>query len=245
MTKEERKKRWASGEGYNRYITSELNSFRKNAWKKQLGQHFGEQKGLKILDVGTGPGFFACILSEEGHQVTAIDSSEGMLEKARENARKLEVCPTFLQMDVNDLDFPDGTFDVIVTRNVVWTLEHPLEVYANFRRMLKETGILLVYDANWHLHYFDEEKMKKVRRREQQHLEKYGQKEVVGDDDMDYYMTAPLTSTVRPAWDVQALESMGMKVRVKEDVGAILYEEWEKELYAESPLFEVCATIGA
>ena len=75
MNKEERDRRWASGEGYNRYISSELDSFRKNAWKLQIGKHLNGRKGLEILDVGTGPGFFACILSEEGHHVTAIDSS--------------------------------------------------------------------------------------------------------------------------------------------------------------------------
>ena len=30
----ERAKRWSDGDGYNRYITDELNSFRKEAWKK-------------------------------------------------------------------------------------------------------------------------------------------------------------------------------------------------------------------
>ena len=91
MNERERKKRWASGEGYNRYITSELNSFRKEAWKEQICSHFEGAEGLRILDVGTGPGFFACILSEEGHDVTAIDNSDGMLKQAVSNAAMLGV----------------------------------------------------------------------------------------------------------------------------------------------------------
>ena len=166
MNKEERDRRWASGEGYNRYISSELDSFRKNAWKLQIGKHLNGRKGLEILDVGTGPGFFACILSEEGHHVTAIDSSEGMLEKARENAERLGVEPKYLQMDVNRLDFQDQTFDVVVMRNVTWTLEHPEKVYTEWKRLLKPGGKILIYDANWQLQFFDPELRKRVLARE-------------------------------------------------------------------------------
>lgn len=42
------------GEGYNRYITAEPESFRKIAWKKQILQHFDARDGIKVLDVGTG-----------------------------------------------------------------------------------------------------------------------------------------------------------------------------------------------
>lgn len=88
-------------------------------------QHFD---AIRVLDVGTVSGFFACILSEEGLEAAAIDQSEGMLEKTRENARKLGVSPSFLRMNVNQPDFPDGTFDLIVSRNVTWTLQYPEQV---------------------------------------------------------------------------------------------------------------------
>lgn len=244
MNQEERAKRWSNGESYNRYISAELQSFRKNAWKHQIGQHLEGRKGLEILDVGTGPGFFACILSEEGHHVTGIDSSGGMLEKARENAELLGVKPEFRKMDVNRLDFPDGTFDVVVMRNVTWTLEHPEAVYAEFKRVLKEQGILLIYDANWHMHFYDPEKMKRVREREERYFAKYGRREVVSGGDLEYFASAPLTRTLRPDWDRKTLENLGMQVQITEDVGRFVYEDWEKDLYGESPLFEICAVRG-
>ena len=242
MEKLEREKRWAGGDGYNRYITGEFQSFRKDAWKKQLERHFEARKGLKILDVGTGPGFFACILSEEGQKVTAIDSSDGMLAHARKNAELLGVSPEFRKMDVNNLEFPDDTFDALVMRNVTWTLEHPERVYTEFKRILKPGGKLLIYDANWQMHYFDPEKMKRVREREKRHFEKYGTREVVSQGDLEYYATAPLTRIDRPAWDVELLSGrLDMEVTVREDIGQEVYEQWEKDLYGESPLFEVCA----
>ena len=240
MNENERYSQWESGEGYNRYITAELASFRKEAWKKQVTGHLDGRKGLKILDVGTGPGFFACILSEEGHDVTGIDYSAGMIEKARKNAAELGVHPTLLVMDVNQLDFADAAFDVIVTRNVTWTLEHPENVYRGFLRILKPGGILLIYDANWHRHLYDEELRRKVEAREEQHFRKYGTREVVANETPALLDTAPLTRVLRPDWDIKTFRMLGVEPAVTEDIGRFVYEEWEKELYAESPLFEIC-----
>ena len=50
-----RQEKWENGEEYNQYIQEELMSFRKAAWKQQICQHFGNERGLRILDVGTGP----------------------------------------------------------------------------------------------------------------------------------------------------------------------------------------------
>ena len=241
LSKEEREKRWANGQGYDRYITEELNSFRKQAWKRMICRHLGRGISLDILDVGTGPGFFACILSEEGHRTTGIDSSEGMLSCARKNAEVLGVPPRFLKMDVNNLTFEDNAFDVIVTRNVTWTLTSPESVYTELKRILKPKGLLLIYDANWHMHYFDEDLMKRVRQREWNHLERYGKKEIVCNDDTDYFAALPLSNTLRPQWDVSVLGHLGFTVSVVNDVGKDVYENWEKELYGESPLFEICA----
>lgn len=237
-----REEKWKSGTEYDQYIQEELVSFRKAAWKKQICGHFEGRKGLRILDVGTGPGFLACILSEEGHLLTGIDASLGMLSCAKNNAAKLGVSPRLLHMDVNHMDFEDGFFDVVVSRNVTWTLEHPENVYRNFYRILKKNGMLLIYDANWHRHFFEPELYQKVREHEKECLLRYGRKEVVAEPDYDLFATAPLTKELRPQWDVRFLQSeLQMEVKVEQDIGRNLYEQWEKELYRESPLFEICA----
>ena len=238
---EKKQKVWEDGEEYNQYILEEFSSFRKAAWKKQLIGHFGDRKGLKILDAGTGPGFFSCILAEEGYDVTGIDFSEGMLRYAKENALRLGVSPRLLRMNLDQITFPDDSFDVIVTRNVTWTLSWPEKVYAEFRRILRAGGILLIYDANWHAHWYDEEKLRRVRAREAAFLKKYGYRRIVSEGNMEYLAACPLTRKVRPGWDRTVLEELGFEVTIRENVGENLYEEWEKELYGESPLFEICA----
>ena len=236
-------KKWETGDSYNEYISEEFNSFRKDAWKKQLTKHLTD-KSIKILDVGTGPGFFSCILAEEGYDVTGIDFSEGMLEHAKENAHKLGVNPEFIKMDINNLEFKDMTFDVILSRNVTWTLPDPETTYSEFKRILKPNGKLIIYDANWHLHFFDKELMEKVRFREAAHKRKYGNERVVSDGDAETFIYAPLTHTKRPEWDEKILNNLGFDVKIDESIQDDLYEEWEKELYAESPLFEICAIKG-
>ncbi len=107
--------------------------------------------------------------------------------------------------------------------------------------MLKKGGKLLVYDANWHLHFFDEEMFKRVTAREEKYFQKYGEKEIVAINNQDFFRTAPLTKCQRPKWDKNVLEKMGMYVSIQNDIGDNVYEQWEKDLYGESPLFEICA----
>lgn len=239
-TREEVREYWKTGENYKRYIKEELNSFRKQAWKDVITSHFNGKKSLEILDVGTGPGFFSCILSEEGHKLTGIDSSDGMLQHARENAEYLGVNPTFLKMDIEEMDFEDAQFDAVIMRNVSWTLLHPEKSYADFHRLLKKGGFLLIYDANWHHHFADAEKMELVKRLEAEQIEKYGRREVISDDDAGFLLSLPSTHVMRPDWDVPILEQLGFDVTTKLDLGRIVYEQWEKELYSPCPLFEIC-----
>ncbi len=81
---------WKKGLGKNE--DSENNSVEKEVFEEEFSekQHTDKYKDhLRILDIGTGPGFFPMILAEAGYHVTAIDYTPGMLEKAAENAAKL------------------------------------------------------------------------------------------------------------------------------------------------------------
>ncbi len=114
-------------EGYSQVNQGELaTQQRKTGWEN-LREHLPEKKpeDVKILDIGTGPGFFAIILAQAGYQVTAVDYTEEMLREARHNAGELAEKIQWLQMDAQNLDFPDQTFDAVVSRNLTWNLENP------------------------------------------------------------------------------------------------------------------------
>ena len=92
---------------------------------------------MRVLDVGTGPGFYAIILAERGYRVTAVDFSEQMLAEARQNAGSLGEKIRFLRMDAHSLDLPDESFDAVVTRNLTWNLTDPVRAYREWKRVLR------------------------------------------------------------------------------------------------------------
>ena len=229
---------------YSRYVLDELNGPRAQAWLSLVESHFAGKKGLDILDAGTGPGFFPCILAAAGHKVTGIDSSVAMLQRARANVAKrgLQDCVRLETADCVNLPFPTGSFDVVVSRNVTWALRDPRRAYAEWQRVLRPGGLLLVYDANWHLQFYNKDVERRVRENEESCADLYGVDMRVCRDDKPYYDSLPLSNTLRPSWDSFVLADLGMvEVTARENVGDAVYEDWEKVLYAESPLFEISA----
>ena len=82
-------KYWTNrAEGYSQVNLEELAGEKWPVWLSVIEEHMPkvERKGIRILDIGTGPGFFSIILSRAGYQVTAIDYTEEMLKKAKNNA---------------------------------------------------------------------------------------------------------------------------------------------------------------
>ena len=141
--------------GYSEVNRMELATEQRQKWRDCLRDEIARQlpdrapEGLRVLEVGTGPGFFAILLCELGCDVTAIDLTPAMLAEARKNAGALCESIRFLEMNAEATDFPDGSFDVIVSRNLTWNLPHPEAAYAEWTRVLRPGGLLLNFDANW------------------------------------------------------------------------------------------------
>ena len=102
-----------------------------------------------VLDVATGTGFVAMIAAGLGHRVTAIDLSEPMLEVARAEAQRRELNITFLQEDAVTPNFSEKSFDVVVSRHLIWTLRDPHRALNNWRILLKPGGRVVAIDGFW------------------------------------------------------------------------------------------------
>lgn len=216
-------------------------------WADELIRNFPKAEGrtLKVLDIGTGPGFYAIILASRGYDVTAVDLSEGMIEQAKHNAGSLAEKIRFFKMDAQDLSFPDNEFDVIVTRNLTWNLPDPVKAYGEWRRVLRDGGVMLNIDSNWYAYLFDDEKK----------CEKLADRENVlnaGFEDHDSYdeswlmenisRTLPMGKLPRPQWDAVTLLDLGFKdVSADTTVSRRLWSREEMLNYASTPCFLIRA----
>ncbi len=120
-------------------------------WESAINALVSPVKGnhLTALDVGTGPGQLAFYLARKGFQATGIDISAGMVDRARQKARELGLCADFQTGDAENLAFEDNTFDVVVTRNLVWTLPNPEAAIQEWHRVLKPGGRIIISDGYW------------------------------------------------------------------------------------------------
>lgn len=103
---------------------------------------FAEIKpGETVLDVGTGTGVVAITAARMGASVTGLDLTPALLDAARENARIANLGTIqWIEGDVENLPFPDGRFDVVVSQFGHMFAPRPDVTVAQMRRVLKRGG---------------------------------------------------------------------------------------------------------
>lgn len=237
-------------EGYSAVNQEELRTSQREVWRGELKSHIARQfpnrdaASIRVLEIGTGPGFFAILLSELGYDVTAVDLTPAMLEEAKKNAGALAEKITFLEMNAEDLDFSDHSFDVILSRNLTWNLPHPETAYGEWKRVLKPGGLLLNFDANWYHYLFDQRARESYEADRKATAEQGFKDENIGEnfDVMEQIaLKIPLSNTMRPAWDHAVLSELGMHVTTDIQAWDRVWSAEEKVNFASTPMFLVHA----
>ena len=237
--------------GYSAVNREELAGPRRKRWKaclaREFALHFPDRplSDLRVLEVGTGPGFFAILLRELGLDVTAIDLTPAMLAEAKENAGHLAGLISFMEMNAEALSFEDASFDAVISRNLTWNLPHPEEALAEWTRVLKPGGLLLNFDANWYAYLFDTS-AQAAYEEDRANSAREGIPDLnIGEnfDVMeDIARRVPLSRVRRPAWDLQQFSSLGLSSEADEDIWQTVWSEEEKLNFASTPLFLVRAS---
>lgn len=105
-----------------------------------------------MLDVGCGTGSLSLLLAEAGHQVTGIDFSPAMIQRAIDKARDAELEVDFLVGDAaNPPSLPEGV-DVLLGRHILWAMsETPLDVVLDrWAGYLVPGGSIVMIEGFWH-----------------------------------------------------------------------------------------------
>jgi ubiquinone/menaquinone biosynthesis C-methylase UbiE len=119
------------------------------AWDRILDLVVGGRGTLDALDVGCGTGFLSLELAGRGHRVTGIDFAPQMLAEARKKAAAQGIAVRFEEGDAEQSRFPAGSFDLVMTRHVLWTLPHPEQAVDEWIRVLRPGGRLAVMDSQF------------------------------------------------------------------------------------------------
>jgi SAM-dependent methyltransferase len=226
---------------YGKKIRNELTDPYCQRWLLKIMRFTPPCAPLDVLDVGTGPGFFSIILSKAGHRVVAIDCSDQMLVEAVSNARFAGVDPAYIKMDAHKLDFANSSFDIIISRNLAWTLYDPLAAYAEWKRVLRPYGEIIIFDANYGNYCFNEQIAIQKMENEEKYYKIYGVSHKTNTISDEYIKEMFLSNKQRPEWDIEAFESFGMSVYSETNVGGELYNDDSVLLNLTSPLFMVVA----
>ncbi len=134
---------------YSRFYDISLrNLFPYRQLVEQLNRALELKDGDMVLDAGCGPGhLIERLMGETGVSsisVTGLDLSQGMIKRARKKLRNLAHVELRVADLNKDLDLPDGRFDKMVCSNALYALENPRRVMAEFHRVLKPGGALII-----------------------------------------------------------------------------------------------------
>lgn len=116
------------------------------AWAAPMA-HLGTPPS-RVLELACGTGEITRLVHDLGHDVTALDFSEEMLAVARaKHAGKPRL--RFVLADAGHTMEPAQSYDAILCRHLVWTLVDPAAAFADWFRILRPGGRLLIYDGDW------------------------------------------------------------------------------------------------
>ena len=120
----------------------------RRGWHRLIRKHLGEGAARPALDLASGTGVISHLLHDLGFKVTGADWSEAMLAQARAKSTKRNSDIRFIMRDAENTMEPRNSFDVAITRHLVWTLVDPAAAFAEWFAVLKPGGRLLIVDGN-------------------------------------------------------------------------------------------------
>lgn len=98
-----------------------------------------------VLEVGVGTGANFPYYPENVH-VTGIDFSPKMLKIAEKGISEIKASISLKEMNAEEMEFPDNTFDVVVSTCVFCSVPNPVRGLQEIRRVVKPEGKIIMLE---------------------------------------------------------------------------------------------------
>jgi SAM-dependent methyltransferase len=112
---------------------------------ERMTEIFGKQK-LKILDAGCGQGRLSLALARQGHDVTGIDMSPSVIEKAKQYAcsegLNIRLLATDLETGLKGLT--PGSYDCVISTEVLYMVKDYREVISDLVKLVRPGGLVVL-----------------------------------------------------------------------------------------------------
>jgi ubiquinone/menaquinone biosynthesis C-methylase UbiE len=117
-----------------------------------IEKEIGQDKSLKILDIGCGTGRHAIELTKRGYNVIGVDLSENQINRAKEKAQEAGLSIDFQTQDARNLPF-NGEYDLAIMLceggfSLMETDEMNFEILKNATKALKDKGKIIFTTLN-------------------------------------------------------------------------------------------------
>lgn len=119
-------------------------------WLAEMGALPGVPRSCcRLLDVGAGTGLLTAVMKEAGFAVTGLEPSASMIMHGLKQNSSLQRSD-FIRGQAGDVNlFEEGSFDWIVSRQVLCHLSEPEKVFTVWLRWLKPGGQVMLVDGFW------------------------------------------------------------------------------------------------
>ena len=104
---------------------------------------------MRVADLGCGTSSLSDLLAASGVEVVGGDLSPAMIDRAERRARVAGVAIEFRVGDASRPDLPAGSFDVVLSRHLLWTLADPVAALSRWARLLNPQGRLVLIEGRW------------------------------------------------------------------------------------------------
>lgn len=121
----------------------------RRAWTRVRNLLAPAGRTIDVLDVGCGTGFLSLLFAEAGHRCMGCDVAPAMIAEARRRAATGALPASFLLADAECLPLAGHAVDLVVSRQLFWTLPHSAQALREWVRVTRPGGHVAIIDDQW------------------------------------------------------------------------------------------------